>query len=267
MTIQTIEAEADTLEEARALLAKRIPAGLTVTSEKVISDGQPTTVDGFAPTLEEARAKAQGAVPTVATILGIEEVTPPERKTIAVDAPNERSARLQVATQFGPAASVTAAKLATPGKKGFLGIGKQPGHFEVDVAVSAHVRITYRSKARVSAEVADLKYLWRQKAVDWWRTQGSNLKVCDACHQPIARDGGYLLSSDEVLQSDAYVAFAVRLRSESAVTQTNVPGMDSYVMAALMPVVQFKVRSEVIASIQADKTPWLVCQRCLERYF
>lgn len=174
---------------------------------------------------------------------------------------------MQAAAQFGPAASVTAAKLTAPGKNGFLGIGKQPSHFEVDVAVPAHVRITYRSKARVSAEVADLKYLWRQKAVDWWRTQGSRSEVCDACHQPIARDGGYLLSSDEVLQSDAYVAFAVRLRSESAVRQMSVPGMDSYAMAAVMPAVQFKVRSEVIASIQADKTPWLVCQRCVKRYF
>jgi hypothetical protein len=46
MYAQTIEVEADSLDEARARVKAQVPEGLFMLSEQVLSDGKPKTVEG-----------------------------------------------------------------------------------------------------------------------------------------------------------------------------------------------------------------------------
>jgi hypothetical protein len=150
---QTIEAEAESLEEAREQVKSQIPQGLQLLSEKIFSDGKPTTVKAAADTTEEAFAKAQNEVPANANVLGKEEIASPGQKVITVEAFDEQSARAQVESTLGDNDIIKAIKLKTQGKQGMLGIGKKPNHYEIEVFQQAVVVIRYKCKARISAEI------------------------------------------------------------------------------------------------------------------
>jgi hypothetical protein len=157
--------------------------------------------------------------------------------------------------------------LITSGSRGFLGIGKKPNQYEVEVLHQAIVEITYKTKAKISAEIGDLKQNRKARAIDWWKSKGSSSKKCDICSRSISPNEGYLLDTGEIVSSGKYIDYATRLRSESTVRRMNVPGMDSVVMDAVMPAMNFLSQSEVISDIKKVTTPWLICENCLGKYF
>lgn len=154
MKERIIEIEAESLGEARLQLKSKAPEGLELLEEKVVSDGKPKTVKAVADTLEEAFAKTQAEIPEEAEVLEKKEQAT-ERETITIEAFDEiraeREAISQIKRQFGTAAILKGLELAAVGSKGFLGIGKRPNQYEVNVLQPAVVEITYRTKAKISA--------------------------------------------------------------------------------------------------------------------
>ena len=157
---QTIEAEAESLEEARERIESQMPEGWQLLSEKIISDGEPKTVKVSADTTKAAFTKAQRKIPREADVLEKRELVSPERKVITVEAFDEQTAnsnaRSEAKKAFGDAAVVKSLSFAVAGKKGFLGMGKKPDQYEVEVLVrQATVEVSYKLEARISAEVGD----------------------------------------------------------------------------------------------------------------
>lgn len=157
MAEQIIEVEADSLEDARTQLKARIPVGFHLLSEKIISDGKTLTVKVIADTRQDAFVKAEGQIPPGATVLEKRELISSEQKVIveAFDEENARREAVQKArSEFGGNATVKSVKLIQEGKKGFLGIGKQPHQYEAELLHDkAAVQITYKIKVRISAKI------------------------------------------------------------------------------------------------------------------
>ena len=157
MSEQWIEVEADSLEEARELLKSQVPEGLYLISEQVISDGSVQTIKAYADSVEAAFAKACSEVPEGAEIVKETKLADPKREGFTVEAADEESARSvatsQASSRFGKEATVENLRLVAEGKKGFLGVGRKPNQYEVEVVRQAAVEITYKTKAKVSAKV------------------------------------------------------------------------------------------------------------------
>lgn len=105
--------------------------------------------------------------------------------------------------------------------------------------------ITYeRSPATFSDSqkgIADVEVA-KQQAAKWWESRNTSATpVCDICNIVVPRNTGYLLSTREVLGSKAY----------HEMFKASFP--DQY--------------STLIARFQQDKTPWLICQNCIDKYF
>lgn len=263
----TVEVEADSLEEARRQVKSQIPPGLSILSERIISDGKPKTAKGVSETTAEARARAQTRIPNGADVVAEKMLSTPERKVLTVEAFDEESARVQAENQSGSTALIKAVKLLASGSKGFLGIRRKPNLYEVEVSHQAIIEITYKMKARISAEIGDLKQYRRARAIEWWKGKGPSSKKCDICSRVISSNEGYLLDTNEIVRSHKYIDHATSLRARSTVTGMNVPGMDSVVMDAVMPAMKFVSQVQVMAALKKVTTPWLACEDCLGKYF
>jgi hypothetical protein len=154
---QIIEIEAETLEEARSQIASQIPQGLSLLSESIISDGSPKSIKGIGSDREAALARAFEKTPSNADVLEIKELSPPGRKVVTVESFSEEVARERLNQQIGEADVLTSFKLSMPGRRGFLGIGKQPAQYEAELLQQAVVEVICRTKAKLSVEVGDKK--------------------------------------------------------------------------------------------------------------
>jgi len=141
------------LEEARELVKSRIPEGLYLLSEQVISDGKPKTVKANVDTIEAAFAKAQSQIPTNATIIEKKELSAPGQQVIAVQAFDERGAESAAKRQLGKNMVFKGLNLTAAGRNGFLGIGRTPSKYEAEVFRQAVVEITWKSKAKIVVNV------------------------------------------------------------------------------------------------------------------
>lgn len=178
---QTLEVEADSLAEARHQLQIQMPQGFLVLSERIISDGEPKTIQGIGETMERAHLDAQQKVPADAEILEEKEVTIPNRKVIEVVARNEQeaenSASWQAKLQFNGDAVVERIRLVTKGSKGLLGFGEKPNQYEAELIQKAVVSITYKTKAKVSAQVGNKQTEYQQafiRTLTEYRQQSSS---------------------------------------------------------------------------------------------
>jgi acyl carrier protein len=157
-----IEIEAESLEEAKEQVKSQTPKGFCVLSEQVIADGRPKTVQAVAETLEAAFAKAHSEIPDNANILEQKELALPERKVISVEASDETNAQssagLRAKQEFGSTAIVKSLRLIAAGSKGFLGIGAKPDQYEAEILQQAVVEVTYKTKAKIRAEIGKKTY-------------------------------------------------------------------------------------------------------------
>ncbi len=136
MTEETIEIEADSLEEARS----KLPAGCRLTGEEILSDGRAQAVQGTAETVEAALQQARSRLPAEAEILGHRETQPPGQKSLQIPAFDEAEARAVAQARLGAGAAISGIRLVNLGRKGFLGIGRQPNTYEVTVTQPAKVQ-------------------------------------------------------------------------------------------------------------------------------
>jgi len=165
---KTIEVEADSLEEAREQLKSQIPDDYQVFSEQTVSDGKPQTVKASGETIETALANAQGKIPSSADILEKKE-TAPEQKVIEItyEAFDEQSARSNAESEAKKRSdrlrwkmvTVQSVRLVAAGNRGFLGIGKKPNQYAIELVehLPPTVEITYKAKAKISAKVGKLE--------------------------------------------------------------------------------------------------------------
>jgi SH3-like domain-containing protein len=105
--------------------------------------------------------------------------------------------------------------------------------------------ITYEKSPAVFPDakkgVADF-HVAKQQVTTWWGVQGTNATpVCDICNVRVPRNTGYLLSARQVLGSKAY----------HEMLKASFPGQ----------------YSALIRHFQHDKTPWLICEKCISKYF
>lgn len=96
--------------------------------------------------------------------------------------------------------------------------------------------VQLKKKGAVDVKVA------REQVLKWWAKQStSSNPICDICNTKVPRDTGYLLSSKQVLNSVAY----------HEMIKSSFP----------------QQYSQMIQAFEKDKTPWLICNTCIEKYF
>jgi len=201
MANQVIEVEADSLESALEQAKAQIRGGLQILSTTTLCDGKPNTVRGVADSTEEALNAALKQFPFGAEKLSEKEMGKARVETIEIEAFEEEAAKLLAKQRVGKWSRVQGIKQRAPGKRGFLGIGKKPGLFEVKVFHPAVVEVEYKQKAKVRIEAGvkredDRKQRARAEAQRWWKSpQGDRWRsaggaVCDANSAHRIPEGG-----------------------------------------------------------------------------
>ncbi len=152
---QVLEIERESLEEARAEAKAKTPPGLSILSEKVLSDGKTMSAVGQADTVEEASSLAKGRVPAGVTVVAEKLTVVPGRRTIEVEAWDEAAAAAKVKEQIPGTSRVESIVLKAPGRKGVLGIGKTPGTYSAAVFQPALFEVSYKGKARIRVEIGE----------------------------------------------------------------------------------------------------------------
>lgn len=155
---KTIEAEADTIEEARAILQTQLPDGFRIKSERIISEPQQTSVTGRGATEEEALADARAQVPSDARITFTRTLGQPARKKISIAAYDDAEAKAKANRQTENDAGiiVESVEFTSPGRKGVLGVGRKPNTYECTVFQQATVGIGWaRGNAKLVGVLAE----------------------------------------------------------------------------------------------------------------
>jgi hypothetical protein len=155
---RTIEAEADTIEEARAILQTRIPDGFRIKLERVISEPKQTSVTGRGATEGEALADARAQIPSGARVTFTRTLRQPARRKISIAAYGDAEAKAKAnrETESDAGLIVESVEFASPGRKGVLGIGRKPNSYECTVFQQATVGIGYsEGKANLLGVLAE----------------------------------------------------------------------------------------------------------------
>ena len=173
MAERILEVEADSLEQARKQAELKVPEGLAIVSEEILSNGKPRWSWGVADTIEAAFDIAESKLPSEADILEKQQESEPVWKAVTVEAPDEQSARAQAEQEidktlgrkvgFIDRVRYGEITLKKPGRKGFFGIGKKLNIYEVQVFEKAVVTIKYKRKAKIRLEFGESPESWAQK--------------------------------------------------------------------------------------------------------
>src|SRR6266540_473748 len=184
MTTQTIELEAETLEEVRNKIDGQIPEGFQLFSERVISSGNPRSIKEIANTAKDAFEKALIQVPSDGKVIEKIEIAAPAKNFIIVEAFDEQSAishaeqqaMRQTVRHLENTIIVKGIKLVSLGTKGFLGLGRKPNKYEAEIFWQAAVEIIYKQNVRVSFELLDTKTFEEKKRTEEWQAQQDALE-------------------------------------------------------------------------------------------
>lgn len=199
MAHRRIEVEADSLEAARASVRHQLAAGEVVLNEQVIADGKPHHVARHAATVAEACEMVRQSIPEGATVVEETCTHEPETRKEMLEAFDETEVSQAIAQRLGADAEVAAVKPLTPGRKGFLGLGRKPGSWEVEVHLPASAELTWKSKAKLAAEVGE------KPKERFERYPGSG--VCDVCNASISAFEAFKVPVATFYGSRAYKNF------------------------------------------------------------
>ena len=156
MKREVIEAEALTLQSAREKAAAMTPPGFQVLSETILSDGEPQTIRVAALSSPAAFEEARKRVPS-----GVDEIEEREVKAATsmdweTESFDEETARSHAHVEFGGTGSIESISMKAKGSRGLLGIGRRPNIYQVRIRGQAIVEISYRPRARLRIETADV---------------------------------------------------------------------------------------------------------------
>jgi len=150
---ESIRIQANSIEEARRQLRKRVPDGQFAVCDEVIPEGRPRALHGVGDTEDSAFGNAEREMPSNANVIQRQVVTQPGAEKVTVEAFDEDAAKKQAETQITDTASIKGINLATRGRRGFLGLGKTPNRYEIDVWQPAAVEITVSTPAVIRARL------------------------------------------------------------------------------------------------------------------
>jgi hypothetical protein len=130
----------------------------------ILSDGKTKFKEGVADTIEDAFKDAESKLPSNVEIIKKEQLATPLRKTVVVEAFEEQAARRQVKRGFKFLDSrIESIKVTKKGKKGFLGRGKKPNTYEIQVFEPARVKFVFKGKARIRVKLVESLPIWAQR--------------------------------------------------------------------------------------------------------
>jgi hypothetical protein len=152
-TMQRIELEAETLNQARAEIRPHVPAGSWAFVDAVLSDGKPGRAVAYGETAQEAAHDARQKLPPGAEIVEEHLDRPPVRQIVLVRARDEISASVTAKAMITGLAHTHEVRLRRAATR-LLGIQVTPGEYEVDFLLeTACVVIDYRVKARIAVVI------------------------------------------------------------------------------------------------------------------
>lgn len=158
-----LEIEAVTLDEARANVKQRL---LTLTdSEKTSAKEMVLSAEGVKYRREsgqsddQAFANAIRFIPDKATVIERKIVSPAQVHILNIEAFDELEARAIAENRKQEGYTVTVIEQCIAAKKGFFGIGKRPGKFQVNTIKSALVEVIYREPAKILLTWLSTEYI------------------------------------------------------------------------------------------------------------
>jgi hypothetical protein len=143
--------QAKSIDEARRLLRAKVPDGQFVVCDKVVSEKKPKAFPGVGDTEESAFVNAEQNIPSNADVAEKKLLTQPEPYKVTVEAFDEEVAKKQAKAQISDTASIKGISLGQRGRRGFLGFGKTPSRYEIDVWQPAVAEITVSVPAVIEA--------------------------------------------------------------------------------------------------------------------
>jgi hypothetical protein len=152
---QVIEIEAESLEAARQEAQARVPAGLSLISERILSDGKGGAEKGIADTEEAAFELARKKIPPGGKIVEERIVTEAAHKTLPIRAFDDEEAMGIVQRSISKAARVENLELKAAGRKGFLGVGKKPHQYEAKFFQPAVASVKYAFPAKICVKFGE----------------------------------------------------------------------------------------------------------------
>jgi hypothetical protein len=158
MTIRTINAKADTLDEAREAVLSQIPEGFTSVSTKVISSGDLGIRIATADTLEAAFEEALSRIPADSKETMREELSVPTNQVIRVEATDESTAAESAMSKIEGVSGnnkIKSIRLVEAGKKGLFGLRAKANLYEVEIVQDAKVRIEFKPMAEISSTITN----------------------------------------------------------------------------------------------------------------
>jgi len=193
MIEKTIEVEAVSLDEAREQINSQVPKGFHVIMEQIISDGKPQTAKSYGDTTEAALAKGESNIPNNADILEHKVLSTPQQKIVTIEAFDEHIARSRArASQTSKGEEIKSVEMTSPGSKGFLGIGKKPNQYKIEVVRDALVEITYKTKVKVITTIGKLEQQEISKLVKVIKNIWGKEKAQQEAANKLIREGAEL---------------------------------------------------------------------------
>jgi hypothetical protein len=179
----TIEIEADSLEVAQRLIKARMGQGAFLLSDEILTHGGRHTARASAETTERAFAVAQARLPVGAEVVEQREIVPAGRRTVTVDAHDDAAAALAARAQLGASETAEPPRLVAAGRRGWLGWGRRPGRYTVDLVQPSIVEVTYKRSARLRAKIGrDLRPAAGRRRLDEAERADQPIDViCDHC--------------------------------------------------------------------------------------
>jgi len=146
--------EADSVEKARKNLLSQFPIDFIIVSEEILSNEKFQVIEGIGNSIEKAFQAAKREIPFNVVIENESVVIQPEFKTIQIKADNINT--VKKLAQTSDAIQIKSIQLKSPERKGFLGIGKRSNLYNVNIFQQAIVKIRFRQKAKIRAQVDKL---------------------------------------------------------------------------------------------------------------
>ncbi|MBN2587392.1 MAG: ankyrin repeat domain-containing protein [Candidatus Fermentibacteraceae bacterium] len=151
---RNLKLKADTLSKAEEELHKKIPSGFfLVASEQKESVRLSRRVS--ADTIDEAFEKARKEIPGNAVNVKENVVRKPTREIKNLRAFDEAEAGRVAVDKSAEAFRIVRVDISEKGSRGFLGFGKKPNLYSVELFQQAIVEVDYSTPAEISAEITD----------------------------------------------------------------------------------------------------------------
>ena len=147
------EVTAPSLNAARALIEQKLREAFSAykyeKSEVVLSDGEPRSIVCTAATTDEAYAEAQRQVDSSEELTARSVLRQPTSSKAQVSAFDESGAHRAALAAAESGSRVVAVSVESVGSKGWIGIGRKPNRYTVEVLTEARVEVLCQGPARI----------------------------------------------------------------------------------------------------------------------